>query len=56
MAKLCPVESILKKALKVRNQPLNYINEDKFWIWTETLGDDIQKFADVLQNEIENLL
>ncbi len=54
--KLCPVESTLKKALEVRNQPLNYINEDKFWIWTETLGDDIQKFADVLQNEIENLL
>jgi predicted nucleotidyltransferase len=54
--KLCPVKRTLEKALEVRNQPLNYINEDKFWIWTETLGNDIQKFADVLQNEIEILL
>lgn len=52
--KLCPAEDTLRKAVDIRKEPLNYISDDKFWEWTETLGDDIQKFADVLQEEIEN--
>lgn len=54
--KLCPVVETLKKAIEVRKEPLNYINDTEFWNWTETLGDDIQKFADVLQNEIDNII
>ena len=49
---LCPVADTLKKAIDIRKEPLNYINDNNFWDWTETLGDDIQKFADVLQEEI----
>lgn len=49
---LCPTPEALTKALTVRRNPLCYQNDPAIWDYAETLGDDIQKFADVLEEEL----
>ena len=49
---LCPTPEALTKALTVRRNPLCYQNDSEIWDYAETLGDDIQKFADVLEEEL----
>ncbi|WDV48010.1 nucleotidyltransferase domain-containing protein [Clostridiaceae bacterium M8S5] len=49
---LCPTPETLIKAIKLRKNPMKYINSNEFLEWTESLGPDIQKFADIMQNEI----
>ena len=49
---LCPTPEALTKALTVRINPLCYQNDSEIWDYAETLGDDIQKFADVLEEEL----
>ncbi len=50
---ICPIPKTLSKAVQVRKNPQDYINDNTFWDWTETLGDEIQKFADVMEDEIK---
>jgi hypothetical protein len=49
---LCPVPETLKKALVVRKEPLEYKNDLEFKVWFRSLGDDVQRFADVLEHEL----
>ena len=39
--------------LKVRSDPLTQKNECGVWDYAETLGEAIQRFADVLERELE---
>ena len=50
---LCPVPETLKKVLIVRKEPLKYKNDPEFKEWARSLGNDIQGFADVLEQEFE---
>ncbi|MFC1947940.1 aminoglycoside adenylyltransferase domain-containing protein [Chloroflexota bacterium] len=49
---LCPVPETLKKVLLIRKEPLKYKNDPEFKAWTRSLGNDVQRFADVLEQEI----
>jgi hypothetical protein len=49
---LCPVPETLKKALLVRKEPLKYKDEPEFKVWARSLGNDVQRFADVLEREL----
>lgn len=51
--RLCPVEHDLKTALTVRNNPLRYKNDPDIREWAAALGPSIQRFADVLEAEIQ---
>lgn len=50
---LCPVPETLKKVLLVRKEPLKYKDDPTFKAWTRSLGNDVQRFADVLEQELE---
>ena len=52
---ISPSPYIIKKAIEIRKHPKNYIYEKSFGDWAETIGDEVQKFADILENEINNL-
>jgi hypothetical protein len=49
---ICPSEDIMSKVLEVRYNPNLYKNKPSYKEWVSALGEDIQKFADVLENEI----
>ncbi|GEM_PF-156179 len=49
---LCPVKSALEAALKVRISPKDYICNQKILDYAAKLGPDIQRFADVLEKEL----
>ena len=51
---LCPVPDTLKKALLVRREPLKYKDDPEFKVRFRSLGDDVQRFADVLEQELGN--
>lgn len=50
---LCPDPGILEAALKVRMEPLKYKDDDEIFDLSETLGEPIQRFADVLERELK---
>lgn len=50
---LCPVPDALKTALKVRKAPLEFKKDELTLDYAEMLGDPIQKFADMLEKELE---
>lgn len=50
---LCPDPNALTTALKVRRNPLKYRNDKETFDYAETLADPIQRFADVLEKELE---
>lgn len=50
---LCPVETALETALKVRRNPLRYQDNPEIFDCAEALGEEIQRFADVLEKELE---
>ena len=52
---LCPVPDALKTALEVRKAPLEYKNDKQALDYAETLADSIQRFADVLEDELKNI-
>lgn len=52
---LCPVPNALKIALKVRKKPMAYINDSEIFNYAETLGPKIQRFADVLEEELKSI-
>lgn len=49
---LCPVPDALKIAVKVRKAPLEYKDDKQILDYAETLGESIQCFANVLENEL----
>ncbi|MEG1797702.1 MAG: hypothetical protein RR262_14490 [Clostridium sp.] len=51
---LVPDIEIMKKVIEIRKEPNKYKDNDEVMKWTETLGEYIQRFADVLEKEIEN--
>ena len=53
---LCPVPVALETALKVRRNPLAYRNDSDILNYTETLGPEIQRFADVLEEELDSII
>ena len=52
---LCPVPDVLKFAVKVRRNPLIYKAEKQMLDYEETLAEPIQRFADVLEKELERI-
>lgn len=50
---LCPVPNALEVALKVRKSPLEYVNNPEILNYAETLGPEIQRFADVLSEKLK---
>ena len=50
---LCPVPDVLRMALKVRKSPLEFREDESTLEYAYTLGEAIQKFADVLEKELE---
>lgn len=50
---LCPVPAVLEKALLVRREPAAYKGDEAILDYAATLGDDIQRYADVLESELE---
>ena len=51
--KLCPVQDALEKTLQVRNEPMKYKNDPDIKHWLCTLGPSIQKFANIIEKEID---
>jgi predicted nucleotidyltransferase len=51
---LCPDAEILETALKARKEPEKYKDDEVFLDWAETLGIHIQRFADVLERELNH--
>lgn len=49
---LCPVPETLKKALAVRKEPLRYKEREDVFDIAETLGPDIQRYADILEEAL----
>ena len=50
---LCPVPETLQKVLLVRKEPLKYKDDPEFKVWASSLGNDVQRFADVLEQELK---
>ncbi|MDE7300012.1 MAG: GNAT family N-acetyltransferase [Lachnospiraceae bacterium] len=50
--KLCPVPDALETALRVRKNPMAYRSDSEIFNYAETLGPEIQRFADVLEKEL----
>lgn len=51
---LCPAPDVLKTALQVRKAPLEYKNQQVLE-YVESLADPIQRFADVLEDELKRI-
>ena len=51
---LCPDPGALEIALKVRKNPIAYRNDPEILDYAETLGPEIQRFADVLEKELDS--
>lgn len=51
--KLCPCEDALAKTVKIRNNPSVYKNDAEILDYAETIGEEIQRYADVLEKELK---
>jgi len=51
--KLCPEENQMLLAIQIRNNPIEYKNNDDIKKWLCSLGQSIQLFADVLEIELK---
>ena len=54
--KLCPCEISLAKAVKIRKSPLLYKNDTEILDYAETIRAEIQRYADVLEQELKGML
>lgn len=52
---LCPDREALEIALQVRKHPVFFQNDETAFDYAERLGDSIQRFADVLEAELEGI-
>ena len=50
---LCPEPEQLRKAREIRTEPMRYHNDREIQRWLSSLGPSVQRFADVLQKELE---
>lgn len=53
---LCPEPDALAMALMVRRSPLSYRDDKEIFDYAETLGEPVQRFADVLEKELKEKL
>ena len=51
---LCPVEKSLKKAIEVRYNAETLKNDSKILDFAESLGGDVQAYADILEKELRS--
>lgn len=51
---ICPDISIMKKVVEIRKNPVKLRNNEAITQWEKTLGEHIQKFADVLEAELRS--
>lgn len=49
---LCPDPYALTTAIRIRKNPLKYKDQKETFDYAETLGEPIQRFADVLEKEL----
>lgn len=49
---LCPDPDVLRYALQIRREPLKYKNNKQTFDYAQTLAPPIQRFADVLEEEL----
>jgi len=49
---LVPDVEIMEKVISIRQEPNKYKHDNEIMEWLETLGNSIQRFADVLEKEI----
>ena len=49
---ICPDISVMKKIVEIRKNPIELKNDEEIKRWLKTLGEHIQKFADVLEAEL----
>lgn len=52
---LCPDASALRKALEIRKKPMDYIKDSSIFDYAETLGESIQRYADVLEFQLNKI-
>lgn len=52
---LCPVPNALETALKIRRNPMAYRSDPDVFNYAENLGSEIQRFADVLEKELDSI-
>lgn len=52
---LVPDVDIMEKVINIRKEPNKYKYDDEAMRWTETLGQYVQRFADVLEKEIAHI-
>lgn len=43
----------LRKTLEIRKSPLEYRDDERVKVWLASLGDTVQRYADVLERELE---
>ena len=51
--KLCPCEHVLAKAVVIRSAPDKYKNNTDILNYSETISEDIQRYADILEKELK---
>lgn len=51
--RLCPCEALLAKVIKIRKDPLLYKNNAEILDYAETIENEIQRYADVLEHELK---
>lgn len=49
---LVPDAQVMEKAIMIRKEPLKYKDDYDTLTWLETLGDYVQRFANVLEKEL----
>lgn len=49
---ICPCADALARAVEVRKDPIKYKNDMRTFDYAEKLGDSIQRYADVLEQEL----
>ena len=49
---LCTDPEVLKTALRVRRNPLEYKDDEQIFDYAETLAEPVQRYADVLEKEL----
>ena len=50
---ICPCPDALVKAVEIRKDPIKFKNDARTFDYAETLGDSIQRYADVLENALK---
>jgi predicted nucleotidyltransferase len=52
---ICPCVEALARAVEVRRKPMKYMQDPSVMDYAETLGESVQRFADVLERELQGV-